>query len=390
MSSIPSSVDVAIVGAGPAGLTTACTLRKRGINAIVLDAAASPTTASRATVIHSRTLEVLEDIDVTNELIQRGNTLTRWTLGDKNNVLANLDFTTLKAKYSMLITLPQAKTEAVLAKKLVELGGTVYRGAEVTGITDSGDKVHLQVHSPASGAKTTVTAAYVVAADGIKSTVRSAVGIPYEGGEYPNSFIVADCRLSATGGLEEGAIQMYLAQDGFLLLVPQPDGVWRLVASVDQAPKDADVALYQQLADKRGPPGVVVSELMWSGRFRIHHRLAAQYRKGRVFLAGDAAHVHSPAGGQGMNIGIQDGARLGEVLSEALTGGKTSDGALDRYHGERRPVAKGVIGLTHRMTVVGTLKSPFLGAVRNWFIWAVMSIPWAREWVTWRLSELEQ
>ncbi|KUI55099.1 Pentachlorophenol 4-monooxygenase [Cytospora mali] len=373
MASIPSSVDVAIIGAGPTGLATASTLRKNGVNAIVLDAAASPSTTSRATVIHSRTLEVLEDMGVTSNIIQRGVRLTRWTLSDKKSILVDLDFSTLKAKYPMMITLAQVDTEAALTEKFEAFGGVVYRAAEVTSVLDSGDKVQLQVHSPATGMKTTVTAKYVVAADGIRSTIREAVGIPFEGGEYPTSFITADCRLSATGKLRKDGVQLHVSSQGFMLLLPEPRGIWRLVATLDQAPKDADVALYQRLVDERAAPGIVVSE----------------YRKGRVFLAGDAAHAHSPAGGQGMNIGIQDGVRLGEVLSEAVLAGKTSDDALGRYEGERRPVAKGVVALTHRMTMMGTLKAPFLGAVRNWFLWAVMSMPWARYWMTYRLSELD-
>ena len=312
MAAIPSEVDVAVVGAGPAGLSAACTLRKSGVNAIVLDAAAEASTASRATVIHSRTLEVMESIGLTDKIFEKGDKLTGWNICDTKIVLADLDFSKLKAKYPCVVTLPQTQTEALLREKLEEWAGREYRSAQVTDIVDNGKTVQLEVSSlKADGktTKTTVTAKYVVAADGLKSTIRSAVNIPFEGGEYSTSFITADCKFSSDGPLKPDAVQLYLSPDGFLLFVPEPSGIWRTVATLDQAPKEASVKLYQRICDERmgaGGNGVKVGQLVWSSRFHIHHRLAGQYRKGRVFLAGDAAHVHSPAGGQGMNIGVQD------------------------------------------------------------------------------------
>lgn len=384
---IPSEVDVAIVGAGPAGLTAACTLRKKGVNAIVLDSASKPSTASRATVIHSRTLEVLENLELTETIMKIGDILTGWNICSQNSVLVDLDFSTLQAKYPMVVTLAQSETEALLRRRLEELGGAVYQSAQVTGVTDSGDKVQLEVNT--SDTKTTVTAAYVVAADGLKSTIRESLGIAFEGGEYNASFVTADCRLSSIGTLRKDAVQLYLAPGGFLLFVPEPHGIWRIIATMNQAPKNADVALYQRLVDERAPGGVKVEELTWTSRFHIHHRLASHYRKGRCFLAGDASHVHSPAGGQGMNIGIQDGAMLGHILSEAVKEGKTSEVDLDRYERARRPVAQGVIGLTHRITLIATLQSPLLGTIRNWIMWAVMSIPSMRAWLTFKIAQLE-
>ena len=289
--SIPTDVDVAIVGAGPAGLTTACTLRKNGINAIVLDAAAKPNPASRATVIHSRTLEVLENVGVTEGILQRGNKLTKWNICSRDAVLADLDFTHLKAKYPMVITLAQTETEELLRQKLEELGGKIYRNAQVTKVTDSGDNVQLEVTM--LGTKTTITAQYGVAADGLKSNTREQLGIVFKGGEYPASFVTADCKFSSIGSLVNDAIQLYLSPNGFLLLVPEPHGIWRIVATMDEAPKSQDVALHQRLCDERAGPGIKVTDLVWSSRFHIHHRLAAQHRKGRIFLAGDAAHVRS-------------------------------------------------------------------------------------------------
>ncbi|KAK4569640.1 hypothetical protein LTR86_003404 [Recurvomyces mirabilis] len=372
---IPSNVDVAIVGGGPAGLTTAITLLQSGVKAIVLDAAPAPNPASRATVIHSRTLEVMEDLGLVNEIQAAGKQADQWFIRSGTSVLANLSFKDVPGKYNYFVTIPQVKTEELLQARVEALGGSVVRGAKVTDVVDSGDKVKLEVGLGST--KATIEAAYVVAADGLHSTIREALGIEFKGGEYKESFVTADMHLSSLGRLDE-ALHLYLHTSGFVLLIPEPMNIWRI-----------DAAFYQKLVDERTIPGIVVEDLTWYSRFHIHHRLAAQYRKGRVFLAGDAAHVHSPAGGQGMNTGIQDGYRLGQILSEAIRDGKTDATSLDRYHNERRPVAQGVVTMTHNITSSAAITSPILAFVRDWMIWLLMSFAFARQYLTVRLAELE-
>jgi 2-polyprenyl-6-methoxyphenol hydroxylase-like FAD-dependent oxidoreductase len=287
----------------------------------------------------------------------------------------------------MAVNLAQVETEELLRQKLKELGGSISMGAKVTDVTDDGEKVQLQVST--ADTKTAITASYVVAADGIHSTIRESLGIAFVGGDYSASLTTTDSKFSSDGPLDPHKLHQYLSPDGFLLLIPLPQGIWRMTATMDAAPKEQDVAMYQRLADERGPTGIKVQELVWHSRFQVHHRLASQYRKGRAILAGDAAHCHSPAGGQGMNTGIQDGVRLGEILSEAVLEAKSSDADLDRYEKERRPVAAGVVALTHRITTMATMRSPWLGVLRNWGLWMVMCIPFVRRAVTYRLAELD-
>ncbi|KAK3671526.1 hypothetical protein LTR78_008626 [Recurvomyces mirabilis] len=383
---IPSNVDVAIVGGGPAGLTTAITLLQSGVKTIVLDAAPAPNPASRATVIHSRTLEVMEDLSLVDEIQAAGKQADQWFIRSGNSVLANLSFKEVPGKYNYFVTIPQVKTEELLQARVEALGGSVFRGAKVADVVDSGDKVKLEVGL--QDTKATIEAAYVVAADGLHSTIREALGIEFKGGEYKESFVTADMHLSSLGGLNE-ALHLYLHTSGFVLLIPEPNDIWRIVATVAEAPKVQDAAFYQKLVDERTIPGIEVKDLTWYSRFHIHHRLAAGYRKGRVFLAGDAAHVHSPAGGQGMNTGIQDGYRLGQILSEAIRDGKTDPASLDRYHKERRPEAQGVVKMTHNITSSAAITSPILAFVRNWMIWLLMNFAFARQYLTVRLAELE-
>jgi 2-polyprenyl-6-methoxyphenol hydroxylase-like FAD-dependent oxidoreductase len=383
---LPTSVDVAIVGAGPTGLASACILRNQGVDVLVLDAATQPFTASRAAVIHLQTLETLEDLGISKTLVEKGLKPTRWDVIDKTGTLVNIDFSRPKAKYPDIVTLDQSETESTMHQRLVELGGSVCRGAEVTGITQSDDVVCLEINF--AGAKSSVHAQYVIAADGYRSRIRQNLGIDFQGGEYAMTFMAADVKLSNNGRLRRDSFLAYLGIGGFMLFIPLPHNVWRIAASGVGPPKDANIDFYQKLVSDQVDPDIRLSELVWKSHFHIHHRLASHYRQGRIFLAGDAAHVHSPAGGQGMNISIQDGCRLGEILAEALQG-KSSDADLDRYETERRPVGERVLAMTHRITTIGTLKSPVLCVLRNWFLWATMTVlPFLKDKIALQISKI--
>ncbi|WP_285709289.1 NAD(P)/FAD-dependent oxidoreductase [Microtetraspora sp. NBRC 16547] len=202
------------------------------------------------------------------------------------------------------------------------------------------------------------------------STVREQVGIGFTGGRYAESFTLADVRLS--GGLPGDEVLLYFAQEGLMVVAPLPDGTFRIVATLDEAPAEPDAAFVQALLDSRGPSRVrpVVREVVWGSRFRIHHRVADTYRVGRVLLAGDAAHVHSPAGGQGMNAGILDAVALGEALAAVLGG---AEGALDAYSDSRRPAAVKVVSLADRLTRLATMRKG-MRPLRNLALRAVSPI----------------
>jgi 2-polyprenyl-6-methoxyphenol hydroxylase-like FAD-dependent oxidoreductase len=282
---------------------------------------------------------------------------------------------------------PQNVTEAVLTEHLRARGGSVAAGWRL-------DRIDLdiepgRVHAglvDGDGGRSTVSARYLVAADGMHSTARELVGIPFEGAAYPQSFVLADVRMAWP--LPAAEVQLFFSPAGLVVVAPLPGGQHRVVATVDQAPEHPDLDDVAALLNARGPRSdpARVHELAWSSRFRVHHRLAATYRRGPVLLAGDAAHVHSPAGGQGMNIGIQDAVLLGGLLADVTTAG-APDESLDTYQELRRPVARGVVRLTDRMTRAATLRGP-AARIRNLALRGAGALPPVRHALAVNLSEL--
>ena len=375
-----TTTDVLIVGAGPTGLTLATALAVRGIQATVVDRQAAGDNTSRAAVVHARTLEVLEGIGVADHLVSLGVRAPRFTIRDRDRVLVPVSFDTLPTRYPYTLMISQAVTEAALLDRLFELGGLVLRPRAVTeleqddrGVTarlDDGDELRAR---------------YLVGADGMHSTVRERAGIGFHGGVYGESFTLADARL--TGNAPGAEVILYFSPAGLVVVAPLPGGVHRIVATVDSAPEHPDVDFVQALLDDRGPERerAIVKEVVWGSRFRVHHRVADSYRAGRILLAGDAAHVHSPAGGQGMNTGIQDAIALAEALATAINSG--DEEPLNTYGAVRRPIARKVVALADRLTRLATV-SRQLRPLRNILLRFLACIPSFRRRLAWRLSGL--
>jgi 2-polyprenyl-6-methoxyphenol hydroxylase-like FAD-dependent oxidoreductase len=380
---LPQKVEVVVVGAGPTGLALACTLRRAGVDVLVLEQAADGAGTSRAAVVHARTLEVLEQIDVSRRMVAAGRVVPIFTVRSGARTLMRIDFGRLPTAYPYALMLPQQRTEAILAERLVELGGEVRRPYAVRGVTQAPDGAAVAVAGP-GGQLQTVHARYVVGADGMHSAVRDAADIGFAGGRYEQSFMLADVRMDWP--LSPREVQMYLAPAGLMVIAPLPDGHHRVVATMDDAPEHPVGADVQALLDERAPGGATVHEVAWSSRFRIHHRVADAYRRGPVFLAGDAAHVHSPAGGQGMNIGIQDAVDLGTAMQRALTAGDES--ALNGYEARRRPVAQEVVALTDRTTRLATARGPLARTARDVAVSLAGRIPAVRRRLAFALAEL--
>lgn len=371
--------DVLIVGAGPTGLTLACALAARGVRATVIDRLAEGANSSRAAVVHARTLEVLEPLGVASTLVERGLQAKRFTIRDRDRVLVPIAFDKLPTLYPYTLMVSQAVTEHVLLERFVELGGRVLRPLQLVDLAQDASSATATLDD---GSR--LCARYVVGADGMHSTVRERAGIAFSGGSYDESFVLADVRL--TGGVPDAEVILYFSPAGMVVVAPLPGGVHRIVATVAEAPEQPSAAYVQALLDARGPhrERAVVHEVMWGSRFRVHHRIADTYRAGRVLLAGDAAHVHSPAGGQGMNAGILDAMRLSESLVDALAGNAV---ALDSYGIERRPVAQQVVALADRLTRLATLR-PGLRALRNILLSTMSRLPFFRRNLASRLSGL--
>ncbi|MEU6760345.1 FAD-dependent monooxygenase [Streptomyces sp. NPDC046685] len=374
---LPAVTSVAIIGAGPTGLALAVTLAEAGVDFVLLDRQAEGANTSRAAVVHARTLEVLDELDpsraLSAELIGRGLPVGTFRIRDGARALSEIRFGGLPTPYPYALMVPQNQTEAVLLARLRALGGDVHRPYEVTGVAQDADGVTL---TTATGQ--TLRAAHAVGADGMHSVVREAAGIGFTGSAYKESFVLADVVMDWAPG--PGEVSLTLGATGLTVIAPLPGGRYRMVASVAEAPADPGLAFVQALLDERAPGQATVRELVWSSRFRIHHRVADRYSAGRLLLAGDAAHVHSPAGGQGMNTGIQDGYALGRALAA---------GDLDSYEARRRPVALRVVALTDRMTRVATTRNPALRALRNTLLPVLTRVPALRTRLATELAELD-
>lgn len=374
--------EVLIVGAGPVGLTAAIALTQRGHTVTVVDSQPEGANTSRAAVVHPHTLELLEPYGVTPALVARGVHTPTFAIRDRDALLIAVPFHELPTRYPYTLMISQADTEAFLLARLEALGAKVIRPVTVTRLAQDAAGVTATL-----GDGERVRAQYVIGADGLHSTVREQTGIPFDGGTYGESFALADVRLS--GGVPDDEVILYFSPAGLVVVAPLPDDRYRIVATVDEAPEHPDMAFVQRLLDERGPQSrpAIVEEVLWGSRFRVHHRIAATFRDRRVLLAGDAGHVHSPAGGQGMNLGIEDGVLAAEYLSRVLAG--EPDALLDDYAAQRREAAESVVALAGRLTTVATT-SARRRPIRNAVLRLAGKVPAVRRRAAWRLSGLDR
>ncbi|HET6294947.1 MAG TPA: FAD-dependent oxidoreductase [Kribbella sp.] len=380
MTGIPERTDVLVVGAGPVGLAVAVSLAGHGHDVTVVDKQAAGANTSRAAVVHARTLELLERIGVADRLAALGIQAEQFTIRDGDRELIPVRFDRLPTKYPYTLMVPQNVTEQVLLDRLEELGGSVHRPYVATAVTQSATGAEVTLDSG-----DVISARYVVAADGMHSTIRDLAGLGYSGESLQLNFSLADVRVDR--GLTQEEVQLFFSTAGLLVVAPLPDGSYRLVAEVDQAPEQLDIAYAQRLLDVRGPQRTTarVTEVIWGSRFRIHERVADRYRNGKVLLAGDAAHTHSPAGGQGMNLGLRDAVDLGDALSVALKEGR--EDKLDEYAVASRAEALQVVALAHRLTKLATVPAA-LRPARNVLMRLASYLPAVRRGLAEQLSAI--
>ncbi|WP_459548595.1 FAD-dependent oxidoreductase [Nocardia sp. X0981] len=376
------TADVLIVGAGPVGLTAAVVLEQLGHGVVIVDDQREGANTSRAAVVHPRTLELLEPYGVTHALVDRGVHTPTFTIRDRDQLLVRVPFDTLPTRYPYTLMISQADTEKFLVERLSELGGKVVRPAVVSEISQDEDAVTATFDDNAQ-----IRARYLLGADGMHSTVRTQAGITFSGETYAESFTLADVRLS--GGVPQGEVILYFSPAGLVVVAPLPDDMYRIVATVDEAPHDPNVTFVQRLLDERGPQAfpAKVERVVWGSRFRVHHRVADSFRSGRILLAGDAGHIHSPAGGQGMNLGIEDAVTTAETLSKILNG--APDVLLDEHATGRREAAEEVVAIARRLTDMATA-SARVRPVRNAGMRIAGKVPAVQQRIAWRLSGLER
>ncbi|WP_142214601.1 FAD-dependent monooxygenase [Streptomyces sp. SLBN-118] len=361
-------LDVLVVGAGPTGLALAAQLRAYGTRFRIIDRSLDRARESRALAIQPRTLEALAGFGVTDELVARGNRAVQLRLHAPGRVLRLplFDIGLADTPYPYLLFLSQAETEAVLGGHLAERGVAVERGTVLRDLSPQGAYVTCRL-SHGDGEPETVRARFVVGCDGAHSTVRGLAGIGFAGSAYPQTFLLADLEVD---GLERGAAHACLSEAGLLLFFPlETPATWRMLAMSPPDAPDEEVSLeqLQVITDRYAGAvggGLRLRDAVWMTRFRLQKRGAAHYRAGCVFLAGDAVHVHSPAGAQGMNTGIQDALNLGWKL--ALTcRGAAPDRLLDTYESERAPVGRNVLRFTDRAFRIATSRNPVIRRART-------------------------
>ncbi|MFN7977428.1 MAG: FAD-dependent monooxygenase [Vicinamibacterales bacterium] len=361
MSGRATDVDVLIVGAGPTGLALAVQLRRWGVRFRIVDALADRRFESRALAVHARTLELLDTIGCADPLVALGRRpqSVQVHVSTPPLVVPVGRVQAPDTRFPFVLVVSQAETEAVLASWLEAQGVAIERGATaaIEAVESSG--VRCTLTRASGGEAEAVSARYVVGCDGAHSMVRHAAGIPFEGDAYPQRFLLAD--LEVDGGLDTTAAHAFPGADAALLALPLgTPRTWRVIG-IDGAggqadpPTEAPLTLdeVQAFADRVTGGRLRLREPIWLTRFRLHHRQAARYRSGRLFLAGDAAHIHSPAGGQGMNTGIQDAWNLGWKLA-LVCRDLGPEAWLDSYHDERHPVGAFLLRFTDRLFTVAT------------------------------------
>ena len=361
---------VLIAGAGPVGLVMALELARYRIPVRIVDPMAARATTSRAVAIWPRTLELLERAggDLSAELVGLGNRVTAAHMLADGKPLARVPLAEVETPYPFVLMLPQSETERVLLRHLERHGVACELGVALAEFTQDGAGVTATLHHP-DGREETGRFSALVACDGAHSPVRHRLGLFFEGETLGSDWAQGDFHLTGMPfPVDEFAT--CLNAEGPAVLFPLAPGRYRVIvglgpSAAPTAPPPPDMAGFQALLDRRGPGGITLTETLWSTSFRINERQVENYRAGRVFLAGDAAHVHSPAGGQGMNTGMQDAVNLAWKLALVLRGLATSPLLLDSYDPERRAVGAQVIAMSGRLIRLGTLKNPLARQLRN-------------------------
>jgi 2-polyprenyl-6-methoxyphenol hydroxylase-like FAD-dependent oxidoreductase len=346
-------LDALVVGAGPTGLVMAAELARQGLRCRVVDQLAAPSHLSRALVVQARTLEVFDDFGIAARALERGRRVESFNIAAPGGVRVKLSlqaFSALETRYPYMFILPQDATEALLAERLASLGVRVERGLGLEDFRQDAEGVEVTLKR-ADGGVETVRARWLLGCDGARSRVRKVANIPFEGETYEDTCVLADVHVEWP--LEPGGLYLTPSRHGVLAAFPMPgEARYRLVAITPRDGREESAAVtleeMQGLVDRMAPVPVRLSDARWLSRYRLHRRGVPRYRQGRVFLAGDAAHIHSPAGGQGMNTGIQDAYNLAWKLA-LVTRGRAPESLLDTYERERHRVGQKLLQGTDKL-----------------------------------------
>ncbi|GLI27337.1 FAD-binding monooxygenase [Agromyces rhizosphaerae] len=360
----PADTPALIVGAGPTGLAAALALHAAGVPFRIIDRAPDHVHESRALAVQARTLEVLDAFGVADDLVAAGNPNVMFELHSPagGGPIGIFEAGPGMTRYPFILFLAQGDSERLLLERLTALGVTVERETTLLGLVDRGDAADARLRGPAGDEL--VTASWVIGCDGAHSAVRDAMGIPFTGSPFPQAFALADLEAD---GLERGRAHLFLAEDGLAFFFPlEHPATWRMLTLLPDGVDEGGLTLatLQRVIARYSDESIVLRDPVWLTDFQVANREAGSFRSGRVFLAGDAAHIHTPAGGQGMNTGIQDAVNLAWKLG-LVHHGASGPGLLDSYASERMPVARAVLEATGRAFGAATSRAPVAGFLRS-------------------------
>ncbi|MFO1147583.1 MAG: FAD-dependent monooxygenase [Alsobacter sp.] len=382
--------SVLIIGAGPVGLTLAIELARFGIPVRIVEKAAERTDKSKAIVLWSRTLELLDrQSGGAAAFVEAGFKVDAVGFTAHGKPVAHASVSSAQTPFPYALMLPQSDTERLLEERLATLGVKVDRQVEVVGLSFRDDGVDA-VLQHADGRQETASADWLAGCDGAHSIVRHTVGATFAGKTLESDWVLADTHMTGYP-VPDTQVTISWHEDGVFVVFPMSPGRYRIIADLPasgaERPPTPTLDDIQALIDRRGPAGMRAFDPVWLAGFRINGRKVSRYRWGRAFLCGDAAHVHSPAGGQGMNTGMQDAFNLAWKLA-LVSRGAASDGLLDSFSSERSAVGDQVLAAAERLTVIGTTKNPLLRLVRNTVAHFAFGVPGVEHTFAETLTEL--
>jgi len=385
-----SNVDVLIVGAGPTGLTMACELLRHGITPRIIDKAMAPTDKSKAFAVHPRTLELLDNMGIVDTFLKEGNECNAFDMYDRGKPLVNAVFDNIESKYPFALMIPQSLSEKILHEHLKSYGVEVERELDLKKIKQTDDKVTATLKTKYNSDEI-VECQYLVGCDGAHSTTRHQLKLDFKGAPYPNYWLLADCDIDWEYPMFH--LSIFIHPTGVTAYFPYRSNRGRLMFELADAPIDEEMALpilddVHKLMEEREIEYKSVTNPNWLAYFKLHHRIVDRYREGRVFIGGDAAHIHSPLGGQGMNTGMQDAYNLAWKMALVLKG-RSPETLLDSYNTERHRIGEEVVSLTDTATKMATIHNPVLGAIRNKMIGVLSKINPVQEKIVSTLTQLE-
>jgi 2-polyprenyl-6-methoxyphenol hydroxylase-like FAD-dependent oxidoreductase len=382
--------QVLVVGAGPVGLTMASELARYGVRVRIIDKAPQRTDKSKALAVWSRTLEMLDRAGCANDFVAAGNKVDAANIVAANKLIARVSLAEVRSSYAYALMLPQSETERLLEDHLNRQGVHIERQVELVQFSPGDKGIDATLRS-APGDEERLSIDWLIGCDGAHSTVRHGLGMSFSGSTLDTDWMLADVYLKAFP-FPPSELATYWHEKGVLVVLPITPGRYRVIADIGISngplPANPTLAEVQDVLDQRGPGGLVARDPVWLSAFRINERKVADYRSGRVFLAGDAAHVHSPAGGQGMNTGMQDAFNLAWKLALVCRRTCSEEQLLDSYSIERSAVGEMVLTDSGRLTALATLRNHAAQVVRNLVGHVLLGLAPVREAMANTMSEI--